>query len=403
MGIIVVDSIMGSGKSSWAINYMNNNPTMRFIYIAQFLDEVHRIMENCPQCRFCEPFDLPSKQHNFKTLIRDNRNIATTHVLFSQLSLSEEEIQDIRKKEYTIIIDETVETVDVFKVSKGDVQNLFDAELIVKEDNGSVKITEKGETRGDNKYKEVLSYISAGSVFMHNETCLMWILPPVLFELSESFYILTYLFDASHMKHTLRMYGHHYDIYHIERSGEENTLEPGTKDYAEQKNHIRTLIHLYNDTEKNRLGVGQYNLSNASWARKKKEDRQIIANAARSFFRTGAVGTPLHVKDCMWSVYKDVKGSITVRDYDRAWCAYNLRAKNDYRDCYALAYLVNVFEHPTIIDWFKTNGEILDSDAYSLSVLIQWIWRSSIREDKPIHLYLPSERMRELLNKWLAG
>ncbi len=399
MGINVVDSIMGSGKSSWAINYMNNHPQMRFIYIAQFLEEAHRIVENCPQLFFCEPHESPSKQYNFKLLLQGNRNIATTHSLFSQLILSDDEIEEIRDKHYTIFIDETVETIDVFKISKGDVQNLFDAGLIEREASGSVKITERGMMREENKYKEVLSYISAGSVFIHNEVCLMWILPPKLFQLSENFFILTYLFDASHMKHTLKMYGYEYEIFHIEKPGNEYQLVSGTMNFKTQKGQIKALIDLY-DGDMNELGAGEHNLGHASWERKGREQRQKIANAARRYFRRWATGDALHVNDCMWSVYKDFKDKISVRDYDRAWCAYNLRATNKYRDCFALAYLVNVHEHPTITDWFRDNGEILNGELYSLSVMIQWIWRSSIREGRGIKLFLPSERMRNMLTEW---
>jgi len=33
--------------------------------------------------------------------------------------------------------------------------------------------------------------------------------------------------------------------------------------------------------------------------------------------------------------------------------------------------------------------------------MIQWIWRSAIRDGKEIWVYIPSRRMRELLKKWL--
>jgi len=33
--------------------------------------------------------------------------------------------------------------------------------------------------------------------------------------------------------------------------------------------------------------------------------------------------------------------------------------------------------------------------------MLQWIFRSSIRDNKPINIYIPSSRMRNLLVKWL--
>ena len=44
MNITVIDSIMGSGKTTWAIDYMNKAPAdQKFIYITPFLNEVDRI------------------------------------------------------------------------------------------------------------------------------------------------------------------------------------------------------------------------------------------------------------------------------------------------------------------------------------------------------------------------
>jgi len=44
--ITVVDSIMGSGKTSWSIQYINRNVFDNFLYITPFLDEVNRIIKN---------------------------------------------------------------------------------------------------------------------------------------------------------------------------------------------------------------------------------------------------------------------------------------------------------------------------------------------------------------------
>ena len=40
-------------------------------------------------------------------------------------------------------------------------------------------------------------------------------------------------------------------------------------------------------------------------------------------------------------------------------------------------------------------------DAFAVSTLLQVIFRSAIREKKPVDLYLPSSRMRDLLTSWL--
>ena len=52
---------------------------------------------------------------------------------------------------------------------------------------------------------------------------------------------------------------------------------------------------------------------------------------------------------------------------------------------------------------FITHYDInFDEDLFALSALLQWIWRSQIRDGKPIQIYIPSERMRGLLKGWIG-
>lgn len=44
--ITVIDSPCGYGKTSFAINMINDNPTKNFVYITPFLDEVGRVIDS---------------------------------------------------------------------------------------------------------------------------------------------------------------------------------------------------------------------------------------------------------------------------------------------------------------------------------------------------------------------
>ena len=81
----------------------------------------------------------------------------------------------------------------------------------------------------------------------------------------------------------------------------------------------------------------------------------------------------------------------------------DLKATNDFRNKTTLAYLINLYPYPQLIQFFEMNGVELNQDLYAISELLQWIWRSAIRDGKSINLYLPSMRMRELLGKWVLG
>ena len=69
------------------------------------------------------------------------------------------------------------------------------------------------------------------------------------------------------------------------------------------------------------------------------------------------------------------------------------------RNC--VAYLVNKYWNPFVKSFFTSKGIAVDEDAYALSEMLQFIWRSAIRDGKPINWYVPSSRMRHLLEKWI--
>jgi len=56
---------------------------------------------------------------------------------------------------------------------------------------------------------------------------------------------------------------------------------------------------------------------------------------------------------------------------------------------------------PDYENYFTRYNIIIDQDIYALAEMLQFIWRSAIRDNKPINLYIPSRRMRELLIHWL--
>ena len=51
--------------------------------------------------------------------------------------------------------------------------------------------------------------------------------------------------------------------------------------------------------------------------------------------------------------------------------------------------------------FYCNHGVEVDDDMYALSTMVQWIWRSAIRDGKEIFIYIPSRRMRELLIDWI--
>ena len=49
----------------------------------------------------------------------------------------------------------------------------------------------------------------------------------------------------------------------------------------------------------------------------------------------------------------------------------------------------------------RNYGQPIDQDTFALAEILQWIWRSAIRNGEPINLCILSPRMRELFLDWL--
>lgn len=68
----ILDDIMGSGKSTWAINYINRNPEKKFLCIVPLLDECKRYKENT-DIDIIDPETWGSKWKHFRWLVENEK------------------------------------------------------------------------------------------------------------------------------------------------------------------------------------------------------------------------------------------------------------------------------------------------------------------------------------------
>lgn len=72
-----------------------------------------------------------------------------------------------------------------------------------------------------------------------------------------------------------------------------------------------------------------------------------------------------------------------------------------YENKKSLAYLVNYFLPVEIREIVNQIFVDFDVDMCTLRYLLKWIEKSQIYNGKPIDIYIPSERMRNLLIGWI--
>ena len=51
--------------------------------------------------------------------------------------------------------------------------------------------------------------------------------------------------------------------------------------------------------------------------------------------------------------------------------------------------------------WLIDKKLSTNDDSFALSEMIQWVWRTRIRNDEEVDLYLPSKRMRDIIDQWI--
>ena len=393
--VYVCDAIMGSGKTSAAINMMNADSSKRYVFVTQFLSEVDRI---CKACGFVQPSEkAKSKIASIHGLLVDKKNIASTHSLFYRYTT--DTLAAIRAGHYTLVLDEVIDVVRLLEISPSDIVMMIDANVVAIDPD-----THRVEWVRDD-YDGVLNScrteIESGYVTYEDGHLMVWTMPIELFTAFDNVYILTYMFDSQFQYLYFKMHGVQIKYIDVQSVGGKYLFSDSilVRPNKHRIHRLTNKISIVEDDALNAIG-NQYFALSSTWYKKitdaqAKELQNNIFNLMRNKLHVG-------VNDTLWAVYKSGYSKVKKKGYMGAFLTYNARAMNDYGDRHCLAYCVNVFPSPNEYSYFSKRGYEIDADALALSCMVQWIWRSAIRNGDNILVYIPSSRMRGLLKQWLC-
>lgn len=397
--VYVCDSIMGSGKSSAAINYMNDHSDEKFIYMSPYLDEATRIRESCPSLKFEEPDSfMGSKITDTMRLIKEGKNIATTHAAFKMYT---PEILDyVREYGYTVFIDESITMIEQADISIADFRMLEEAGYVAQDESGIYHRSDKHYTGG--AHGGFLKTISRnGAVCVEDGSkmhVLYWIIPKELILASKIVFVLTYLFDDQDSRYYFLMNNIGYEKIgiSIDENGRHVFDKSGTYIPDSVKN-LKDMIHVLDDEKMNEVG-NQDTAMCVKWFQTHSGKMDELRNNLTNFFRNITDGKS---ETRMWSSYLSCKEKLKGKGYTKGFTSFNIRATNEYRDKTELAYCVNLYRNVGEKKLYESMGVPVNDDGYALSTMVQWIWRSAIRDGKEITVYIPSKRMRNILTSWI--
>ncbi|BDQ34814.1 DEAD/DEAH box helicase family protein [Pseudodesulfovibrio portus] len=410
--IIVIDGVMGAGKTTHIINEINKGVMQRYIYVTPFLDEVERIKLACPMHDFKEPKSLDGRKlKGLKELVDSNANIATTHALLSLMD--NELITLLHSKDYTLVIDETLESSSIEYVSPI-ARQLIAQTQCVSICPETAKATWDSfafpSTEGNEEFDRIRKQCDCEALYWlprnreKGDGFIAWHFPAKAFACFSKVYILTYQFEGSPMDAYMRLQALEYRIDN--RFSDLDT---------ESRTRFKALINFMDSQSPWVTDLDDYALSR-SWFMRDKEKRIKQVSAT---LKTLCNKHKVTSKEAMWTSFKEPAKEIATSkmvlskpvppeasEARKRRCNFvpcNSRATNRHGERSVLFYLANRFPNLELEQYFKSRGLPLDRDRFALNEMLQWIFRSRIRNGEPIKLFAPSPRMRGLLEDWLNG
>lgn len=396
--ITVLDSIMGSGKTSYAIQHMNEAPILEtFIFITPFLTEVERIIDGVTTRKFEQPnvYNGTNKLDDLKRLIASNRNIVSTHALFSKAD--DELIELIEHSNYTLILDESLDVMTSIAIRKSDILRLVKGgDISINEE--TKKVEWIGCPNERSRYTDVREFAQANNLYCFRDSFMVSAFNPKVFAAFNSTIVMTYLFEAQILSYYFKLNGLDYEIKSVASNNDRYEIVPHDV-RREKREDVFALINLVENEKLNRIGDGKFALSQTKLKNSDIDVLKTIKNNLKNFF-LNYTSEKVASKDCYFSTLKEIELTIAPTGFKKRIIAHNVRATNEFSNCKAIAYVLNRFMRKDLLAFFQDQGITVNENTFAISELLQWVYRSAIRNGESITLYCPSERMRDLLKAW---
>jgi hypothetical protein len=403
--IEVLDKIMGSGKTTAVLEWCESQPEKSFMYVTPLLSESEgRVVEACKESKFIAP---NTENHRTKglhllDLLQSGVNVSITHEMYS--SLKDTHLFWIKQNGYIVILDEEVSFIEPFGLyTPDDFTYLKKLEQIKVQEDG--KLVWIGDEIGDDtRYTKLANMCRLGMIYQakRSETTFVTQLPMDLITCAERVILITYLFKGSVMDTFVRMKG-------IEVVDFTEVVV-----HEDSKEKLRNLIEFVGEKQASEwvsesLSSSWYKTANQAKLTKLGKTIRAVGNAVKVtkddmlWCTPSAIARPKTktAKKVSPQGYAAGKGDIQDGIADGCFLPCSSRATNAYRNRSVMMHCYNRFPHVTVTSFLQDYGATVDNNQFALSELVQWVWRSQIRDGKPIKLCILSKRMRKIFQDWL--
>lgn len=436
--IELVDSLMGNGKTHATLRYIESlalsDSKNKWIFCTEYLEEIgKRTAENPATAHLwrtpMEHGDATKTENLIEILNEpDSVLVGITHALLLQASKDKHINYLLKSKGYSLFLDETIDLINPynginfndFLLHKKDNRLTVDESkhgLVQWVDNSVDEIGEKftfTKLRNDCAKGIVFASIIPGKS-ANESVSLVEIADDIIFKQFDRVIISTYQFDDTLMAAYL-------DIKGI-------PFVP-CKDVVMYKSTTKqSLLNLITMINKHDKKFDKVKLSSTWYESKErsKDDYKLINNTLRN------IGDKHGCKDNPWKLgYTVPKDSLAVQrepkgvhpvGYPHSKCLVdvdgndtgeidkrnncyiptNARASNEYSMKDVMVHVYNRYPNVRVTNFLNVYNVRHSQERYALNELLQWVWRSAIRDGNPIHLAILSKRMRDLFITWING
>jgi len=227
-------------------------------------------------------------------------------------------------------------------------------------------------------------------------------LPWRLFVIGEKYTIMTYLFKGNFM-----------DAYFNSHGIQYNTKQIDPEEAGKIKARARELIEFVPMTTNMKGICNKYKrskpFSKGFIKRMTPKERKSFCNGIRNIvYKREKHDLDKVMITCFKEFMKaennrKLKVKMMPRSMDTCLVPMNARGSNQWADRDFVIHMVDHYPEPSLDKYLhaKSNGSY-NPDIYALSMLVQYVYRSAIRDRKRIKLLICSHRMEKLFKNWLA-
>ena len=407
------DGVMGVGKTTYIIEYARSHATP-LVIASPLLSEVEGRI--AAETGFWTPRkDSPPKSAQLLEALRDGRNVVISHALLDHLD-SKHHLALVQHG-YKLILDEVKDSVlEPIGLKNDALRLLLRAEAIeVGEDSRiqwleSPTFTEYTELR-DAALKDTAYAVDstpAKAVAVAD-----YALYAAFLEIDVYTYMAPFSLMWQYFQIAPRFGPFRFDVKHHEVRGGVDGLYISHAPPVYSGLPFAHLVEVDHSPKRDLMYTENLSLSATGYKGMRKPQFEALGSATRGFFKASE-GFAGKLKR-MYTVPKEQKEKIIPKEGKEVFdishfVPVNARATNLHAKRTALAYLSDFHPHPSVIALLTQCGVEIGSRSptqqsfyagFSLSNMLQWIWRSAIRNGEPIRVYIPSPRMRALFRGWL--